>query len=108
MQSIDCVSHILRRYLTNGFRCDFQFFLIGFLRADIGTRYKTFTENLLFPIRGFVALESAISLLHHSDLGRSLGVQMKTVYYEEQSIPKRTEIKNLKATELKTELADFN
>ena len=39
-------------------------------------------------------------LLHHSDLGRSLGVQMKTVYYEEQSIPKRTEIKNLKATEL--------
>ena len=33
---------------------------------------------------------------------------MKTVYYEEQSIPKRTEIKNLKATELKTELADFN
>ena len=25
---------------------------------------------------------------------------MKTVYYEEQSIPKRTEIKDLKATEL--------
>ena len=36
-------------------------------------------------------------LLHHSDLGRSLGVQMKTVYYEEQSIPKRTEIKRLKS-----------
>ena len=39
----------------------FSFFLIGFLRADISTRYKTFTENLLFPIRGFVALKSAMS-----------------------------------------------
>ena len=82
------------------FRCDFQFFLNWLSESRHRYKVQNFYRKPVISNSCVRGTGVRNKLLHHSDPGRPLGVQMKTVYYEEQSIPKRTEIKNLKATEL--------